>query len=166
MSVLQKALEQEPTNALLWYEQALIESKAGKRELSIEHLRRAVQLKPGFADAQNNLGIDLVQAGDQPDAEAAFRAALISNPYDAGARANLGRLLAGEGDWKQAAFQLQKAVQLGPEDANSHMAYAVVLLQINRFADAEKEAEAAVKADPGSAQARDLLLQIQAQKRR
>ncbi len=166
LSVLQKALEQEPTNALLWYEQALIESKAGKRDLSIEHLRRAVQLKPGFADAQNNLGIDLVQAGDQPDAEAAFRAALISNPYDAGARANLGRLLAGEGDWKQAAFQLQKAVQLGPEDANSHMAYAVVLLQINRFADAEKEAEAAVKADPGSAQARDLLLQIQAQKRR
>lgn len=164
LSVLQKALEREPNNALLWYEQALIESKAGKRDLSIEHLRRAVQLKPGFADAQNNLGIDLVQAGDQPGAEAAFRAALISNPYDAGARANLGRLLAGEGDWKQAAFQLQKAVQLGPEDANAHMAYAVVLLQINRFADAEKEAEAAVKADPGSAQARDFLLQIRAQK--
>jgi protein involved in temperature-dependent protein secretion len=89
---------------------------------------------------------------------------LVANPYDAGARANLGRLLAGAGDWKQAAFQLQRAVQLEPDDANAHMAYSVVLAQMNRLGDAEKEAEAAVRASPGSTQARDLLAQIQAQR--
>ena len=95
--------------------------------------------------------------GDTQGAETAFRAALTINPYDAEARANLGRLLAGKGDWNQAAFQLQKAVQLDAADANAHMAYSVVLMQMNRPSEAEKEAEAAVKADPKSSQARDLL---------
>jgi len=164
LTVLQKAVEQEPGNALLWYEQALVESRMGKRELANEHLKKALQLKPDFADAQNNLGINLVQMGDQQDAEAAFRAALTINPYDAGTRANLGRLLAGESDWKQAAFQLQKAVQLDATDANAHMAYSVVLEQMDRLPEAEKEAEAAVKADPQSSQARNLLGQFREQK--
>jgi hypothetical protein len=46
------------------------------------------------------------------------------------------------------------------------MAYSVVLLQMNRFPEAEIEAEAAVKADPKSSQARDLQRQILAQKGR
>jgi tetratricopeptide (TPR) repeat protein len=164
LAVLQRAIDREPGNAFLWYEQALVESQSGKRELAVEHLRKALQLKPDFADAQNNLGANLAQLGDQQDAETAFRAALTINPYDAGTRANLGRLLAGEGDWKQAAFHLQKSVQLDPADVNAHLAYSVVLLQLQRLPEAEKEAETAVKADPKSIQARDLLAQILAQK--
>ena len=94
----------------------------------------------------------------------AFRSTLTINPYDGGARANLGRLLAGKGNWKEAAFHLQKAIQLDPADVNSHMAYSVVLLQMNRLPEAKGEAEAALKADPKSSQARDLLAQILAQK--
>jgi tetratricopeptide (TPR) repeat protein len=164
LAVLQRAIDREPGNAFLWYEQALIESQSGRRELAVEHLRKALQLKPDFADAQNNLGANLAQMGNQQGAETAFQAALTINPYDAGTRANLGRLLAGEGDWKQAAFHLQKSVQLGPADVNAHLAYSVVLLQLQRVPEAEKEAETAVKADPKSIQARDLLAQILAQK--
>jgi tetratricopeptide (TPR) repeat protein len=166
LAVLQGAIDHDPGNALLWYEQALVESRSGKREKAIADLRKALQLRPDFADAQNNLGTNLAQSGDTQGAEAAFRAALTINPYDAGARANLGRLLAGEANWKQAAFQLQKATQLDGADANAHMAYSVVLAQMNRLPEAEKEAEAAVKADPKSSQARELLGQILAQKSR
>ena len=164
LAVLGHAIEQEPGNAFLWYEQALIESKTGKQQQAIEHFRKALQLKPDLADAQNNLGIDLVQVGDLQGAEVAFRSTLMINPYDGGARANLGRLLAGRGNWKEAAFHLQKAIQLDPADVNSHMAYSVVLLQMNRLPEAKGEAEAALKADPKSSQARDLLGQILAQK--
>jgi Flp pilus assembly protein TadD len=136
----------------------------GKQEQAIDHLRKALRLKPDFADAQNNLGAGLAQMGDQQGAEMAFRAALSINPYDAETRANLGRLLAGKGDWTQAAFHLQKAVQLDSTDANAHMAYTVVLLQMHRLPEAEDEAEAAVKADPKSSQAQDLLGQILAQR--
>lgn len=84
---------------------------------------------------------------------------------DAGTRANLGRLPAGENDWKKAAFHLQKATQMDPADANAHMAYSVALVQLNHLADAEKEAEAAVKASPGSSQAQDILAHMRAQRR-
>ena len=114
LTILKKALEHEPNNALLWYEQALIESREGKREEAIEHLRKALQIKADFADAQNNLGANLAQVGDQQSAEIAFRAALTTNPYDGETRANLGRLLAANGDWKQAAFHLRKAVHRTP----------------------------------------------------
>jgi tetratricopeptide (TPR) repeat protein len=164
LTVLGKAIEHEPDNPLLWYEQALVESSLGRSDKAIADLRKAIQLKPDFADAQNNLGTNLAQTGDHQGAETAFRAALIINPYDAGTQANLGRLLAGKSDWKQSAFHLAKAVQLDPSDLNAHLAYSVVLLQMNRLPDAEKEAQAAVKIDPGSPQANDLLRQILALK--
>jgi hypothetical protein len=44
------------------------------------------------------------------------------------------------------------------------MAYSVVLLQMNRLPEAEREAETALKVDPKSSQARDLLTQILGQK--
>ena len=164
LAVLQRAIEHEPDNALLWYEKALIESKGGKPEQAIQDFRKALELKPDFADAQNNLGTNLAQIGDQQGAEVAFRAALSTDPYDGGTNANLGRLLAGKGDWNRAAFHLKKATELDPSDVNARMAYAVVLLQMNRLPEAEKEAETAVKADPKSVQAEDLLTQIEAQK--
>jgi tetratricopeptide (TPR) repeat protein len=164
LAVLQRAIEHEPDNALLWYEQALIESRGGKRERAIEHFRKALELKPDFADAQNNLGTNLAQIGDQQGAEVAFRAALATNPYDGGPHANLGRLLAGKGDWNQAVFHLKKATELDPVDVNARMAYAVVLLQMHRLPEAEKQAETAVKVDPKSVQAEDLLILIQAQR--
>jgi tetratricopeptide (TPR) repeat protein/mono/diheme cytochrome c family protein len=129
LAVLGTAVEREPGNSLLRYEQAVIESRMGNFDKAIADLREALRLKPDFADAQNNLGSNLAQTGDKHGAEAAFRTALAINPYDSGTRANLGRLLAGESDWKQAAFQLQKAVQLDPSNANAQMDYAVVLIQ-------------------------------------
>jgi len=160
LTVLGTAIEREPINPLLWYEHALIESKSGAEDKAIADLRKTLQLKPDFADAQNNLGSLLAQTGDLHGAETAFRAALSIDPYDSGNRANLGRLLAGEGDWKQAAFHLQKAVQLDQDNASAHEDYAVVLLQLHQLPLAETEAEAAALSDPKSAHARDFLGEI------
>jgi tetratricopeptide (TPR) repeat protein len=163
-AVLSRAIEREPDNELVWYEQAQLESKSGSTKNAVASLRKALQLKPDFADAQNNLGSILARSGDQSGAESAFRAALAINPYDSGTQANLGRLLASESDWRQAAFHLQKAVQLDPTNANAHGDYAVVLLQLQRLPEAEVEAKAAVMADAKSARAHDLLGQIFAQR--
>jgi Tfp pilus assembly protein PilF len=163
LSVLGKAIEREPNNALLWYERALIESKSGELEKAKGDLLKALQLKPDFADAQNNMGSLLAQTGDPHGAETAFREALIVNPYDSGTRANLGRLLAGEGDWKQAAFQLQRAVKLDNANFDAHADYAVALLQLNRLPEAEAEARAATASR--SARAHDLLGEILLERR-
>jgi tetratricopeptide (TPR) repeat protein len=164
LAVLHTAIDREPDNASLWYEQALIELRTGNISQAITDFKKSLQLKPDFADAENNLGSALAQSGDTTGAESAFRTALGVNPYDSATRANLGRLLAGKGDWKQAAFQLQKAVQLDQSNPSAHSDYAVVLLQLQRVPDAEEQAKEAVSADAKSAQAHDLLGQILAQK--
>jgi Flp pilus assembly protein TadD len=150
LTVLHAAIKHEPDNALLWYEQALIELRTGASAQGVADLREALQLKPAFADAQNSLGSALAQSRDAQGAEAAFRAALAINPYDSGTRANLGRLLAGAADWRQAAFQLAKAVRLDPANAQAHGDYAAVLLQLHQFPAAETEARAALALDPNS----------------
>jgi FimV-like protein len=164
-AVLSGAIEREPNNELLWYEQAQLESRSGSTEKAVASLKKALHLKPDFADAWNNLGSILAQFGDQSGAENAFREALAINPYDSGTQANFGRLLAGESDWNQAAFHLQKAVRLDSSNANAHGDYAAVLMQLQRLPEAESEAKAAMMGDAKSARAHDLLGQIFAQKR-
>ena len=164
-TVLNRAIEREPYNEILWYEQAQLESRSGRTDKAVASLQKALQLKPDYADAQDNLGSILAQSGDRAGAESAFRAGLAINPYDSGIQANLGRLLASESDWKQAAFHLQRAVQLDPTNANAHGDYAVVLLQLQRLSEAEVEATAAIMADAKSARAHDLLGQIFVQRR-
>jgi tetratricopeptide (TPR) repeat protein len=159
-SVLQTATDREPANYLLWYELAQIESKSGDFAKALSDLRKSIELKPDFADAQNNLGSLLAQSKDLRGAEAAFRAALTVNPYDSGTRANLGRLFASESDWKQAAFQLQKAVQLDPSNTNAQMDYAVVLIQSgNEHAGLELLEKAARSPDPNLAGRAHAMLQ-------
>jgi len=129
-AVLGTAIEREPSNALLYYEQALVEARSGSAERAIADLRKALQLRPRFDAAQNTLGSILAQSGDLDSAATAFRAALTINPYSADARANFARLLASKGDWKQAAFHLNRAVQLDPANATLRADYAVALSQL------------------------------------
>jgi predicted CXXCH cytochrome family protein len=166
LAVLEKALQREPDNALLWYEKAVIESRGGNYPQASADLRKCIALKPDFADAQNNLGSNLSQYGDPQGAEAAFRAALLINPYDSATRANLGRLLAAAGDWKQAAFHLQKAVQLDHANADAQADYALALLQTEQASAALSEAQSALRSQPKSPRLHDLLGQIFVQLRK
>jgi len=160
LAVLQTATDREPGNYLLWYEKALIEARSGAHEKAISDLRKSIELKPDFADAQNNLGSMLAQSRDLRGAEAAFRAALTINPYDSGTRANLGRLLASENDWKRAAFQLQKAIQLDSANVDAQMDYAVVLIQSgNVHAGVESLEKAEHSPDPNLSRRAHAMLQ-------
>ena len=75
--------------------------------------REAIRLQPDYAEAHNNLGVVLVQAGDDPGAIAAFREAVRISPDYADAHANLGAALAPT-DSEEAVRELEKAVALAP----------------------------------------------------
>jgi Flp pilus assembly protein TadD len=75
----------------------LIETHIGDNTSAEADLRKALALRPDYADALDNLGSVLAQSGDASRAERNFRQTLAVNPYDAGARANLGRLLTVKG---------------------------------------------------------------------
>ena len=81
-------VRQHPRDPLAWYllaealsEQGYAVGTAGARE-TLQAARRAVQLDPAHADAQNLLASICLDAGDIPGAIAASRAALAVNPQD------------------------------------------------------------------------------------
>ena len=78
--------------------------------------REAVRLQPGFAEAHNNLGLVLIQSGDDPGGIAAFREAVRIQPDYADAHANLGAALT-QTDAEEAVRELEKAVALAPGSA-------------------------------------------------
>ena len=58
---------------------------------AVERFREALQFKPAYADAHNNLGIALASQGHLEDAMKEWEEALRLNPALAGARQNLDK---------------------------------------------------------------------------
>ena len=75
--------------------------------------REALRLRPDYAEASNNLGLVLIQAGDDQPGIAALREAVRLDPDYAEARANLGAALTPT-DPEAAIRELEKAVALAP----------------------------------------------------
>ncbi|HEY4359199.1 MAG TPA: tetratricopeptide repeat protein [Acidobacteriaceae bacterium] len=160
LAVLDQAIHQEPDNPLLRYEKALVESKNGQLAQAVDDLKKCLALKPGFSDAENNLGSNLARMGDLSGAEAAFLRAMQVDPYESKIRSNAGRNFAARGEWPQAVFQLQRAVALDDSNFDAHLDLAIAFMQTVHPSQAEAEAHSAVRVNARSASAHDLLGQI------
>jgi tetratricopeptide (TPR) repeat protein len=82
----------------------------------LAEFREAVRLRPDFAEAQNNLGLVLIQTGDDEAGIAALREAIRLAPDFADAHSNLGAVLT-TSDPEEAIRELEKAVELAPTSA-------------------------------------------------
>jgi len=98
-------------------------SGAGSEEVAAA-FREAIRLRPDFAEAHNNLGLVLLQAGDDQGAIAALREAVRINPDYADARANLGAALTPT-DAEAAVQELERAVALAPASVKAQFNLAV-----------------------------------------
>ena len=86
--------------------------------------REAIRLRPDYAEAHNNLGLVLVQAGDDEAGIAALREAVRLGPDYADAHANLGAALTPT-DAAEAIRELEKAVALAPTSVKAQFNLAV-----------------------------------------
>ena len=118
------------------------------------HLREAVRLRPGSAEALNALGVALTQLGRPADAETAleaFRRAAIADPADAAIRNNLGNALAARGDAPGALAEFREAARLAPSEAAGHRNAGLTLAEMGRLEEARATFEEAVRLEPGDA---------------
>ena len=69
----------------------------GKLDEAVACYRRALELKPDFAEAHNNLGVALKEQGKLDEAVACYRRALELKPDFAEAHNNLGIALKDQG---------------------------------------------------------------------
>ncbi len=121
---------------------------------------QALRLEPGNAAWMGELGGMLLLLGRHDEARRALELALRLDATQASVWRNLGVLHAQGEDWTAAADCFRQAVAANPSNSESLRYLAVALRATGRIAEAYALAERAVQANPGSAQAADLLAEL------
>ncbi len=82
--------------------------------------RKALEIKPDFAEAHYNLGVALARRGQVDEAIAHYRQVLKIKPDFADAHNNLGNALADRGQVDEAVAYYRKALEIKPDFAGAH----------------------------------------------
>jgi tetratricopeptide (TPR) repeat protein len=86
--------------------------KRGDLKAAIDEYRKAVQLKPHYAEAHSALGAALCDAGDHDSGAQECREAIRLNPDDFAASYHLGNALYYKGDFSDAITHFRAAIRL------------------------------------------------------
>jgi len=140
---LQKLLEAaklDPDNEKIYQQTALVFRSLGDYQLSLKYFRKALELKPRFPEATNNMGTVYLLMGDWPKAITCFKEAAADIKYETPQYAynNMGLAYFKMGDTKKAIEHYEMALRLS-------RSYAPVYLNLARLYEKKgdlKEAEA------------------------
>ncbi|MFN8061376.1 MAG: tetratricopeptide repeat protein [Vicinamibacterales bacterium] len=91
----------------------------GKRQEAANAYRRAIDLKPDYAEAMNNLALVLRDAGRVPEAVSLLERAVAANPAFEQAHNNLGSFHRSTGRLADARREFETAVRLAPDYADA-----------------------------------------------
>ena len=121
-------------------------------------LRRAIQIKPDYAEAHNNLGLAFQDLGRLDEAEAGLRRAIQIKPDYAEAYSNLGITLKALGRLDEAEVCYRRALQIKPNYADAHYNLGNTLHELSRLAEAEASYRRALQIKPDLAEAHSNLI--------
>lgn len=114
--LLVQALKQQPGQADLLYESALLAERLGHTEVLESHLRKLIEIKPDYAQAYNALGYSLADRNlHLPEARQLIEKAIQLAPNDPFIRDSLGWVLYRQGDLSGALMQLERAYAQRPD---------------------------------------------------
>ena len=119
-ALLIRLLEEQPRDLDVLYGLARIGFLTGRPELTIETMRRCIQLDPKDGAAYHNLGNALRSRADHEEAITALHKAIRLMPNPAEAHNSLGLALKDLGRINQAVASFRKAVALDPSLAIAH----------------------------------------------
>lgn len=126
---------------------------AGDSGKAAPHFRRALELRPGYADALFNLGLCAFKAGDRQEAARYFQCALQEDSRYDRAHVYLGFILLEARMPGPAAEHFREALHIRPDQEAAHHHLAVALMQLNDYAGAEMHLWETVKLNPQNPEA-------------
>jgi predicted O-linked N-acetylglucosamine transferase (SPINDLY family) len=150
-SLARRLIERYPESGLAWKGLSVALQAQGQEALA--ELRRTVELLPEDADAHNNLGNALRNAGRFEAAQASYRRALEINPDFADAYNNLGNVLKDLGRLDDALASYRHALELNPLFADAHNNLGSVLKDLGQFDAALANYRKALELNPDFAAA-------------
>lgn len=128
VDAVQAWIKQHADDAFAHDTLGLLLGKAGSdSQVVIEQFRKAIQLRPAFAEAHNHLGLALIQTGGDDEAIKEFREAIRLNPHYAEAHENLGATLTSRND-DEAITELERAISLQPDSVKAQYNLAMAYL--------------------------------------
>ena len=125
----------------------------GKLDAAIDCYRKALVLKPDYAEAHSNLGVALQEQGKLEDAVDSCRRALSLKPDFANAHYNLGLALQDQGKLDEAVESYRKALALKPDYAEAHGNLGVALQGQGKLDEAIEQYHRALLFKPDYAEA-------------
>ncbi len=125
----------------------------GKLEAAEISLRKAIEIKPDFADAHSNLGNILRDLGKLEAAEISLRKAIKINPNFADAHYNLGVIFKDLDNLLEAELSYRKAIKINPNFADAHYNLGIILRDLGKLQEAELSYRKAIEINPDFADA-------------
>jgi serine/threonine-protein kinase len=119
-------------------------ANAGSYERAETEYLRTIELDSRNADAYRRLGQVYLRVGRFDDARVQYQKAVEVEPQYYPACQDLGTFYRDRGELRNALPQFEKCVALAPEEPTAHWVLALVYKDLSRYADAEREARAAL----------------------
>ncbi|MGR3294282.1 MAG: tetratricopeptide repeat protein, partial [Candidatus Scalindua sp.] len=110
--------------------------KQCKLEAAVKSYNRAIELKPDYAEAYNNLGTTLQSLDRLDEAITSYRKAITIKPHYAEAHYNFGNALKEQRKFDEALISYKRAVTIKPDYAEAHNNMGITLQERGEFTEA------------------------------
>jgi protein O-mannosyl-transferase len=128
-------------------------ARAGRADDAIVQFRKALAIKPDYADANYSMGVAEASRGRTEEAIDYYTRAVKANRNHALAQNNLGHALLSCGEFYKALEHLKEALRLNPDFAEAHYNCGLALHSLGHFPAAATEYKEAVRIRPDYAEA-------------
>jgi len=123
-----------------------------------EHLEKAIEISPDYAEALNNLGALNFRQARYSEAAALFQHALKVNPDLYSARVNLAGAWIALGDYEKSLEENLRCLKVRPQDSLAQAQTGQALFFLKRYDEALPHLQAARELDPMSFTFPDLFI--------
>ncbi len=144
----------------LRFQYALNLDKLGFTGAALKQYRVITSMKPGFTEAENNIGLMLLRTGKLPEAAASFQRAISLRTDHIEPRFNLAAVLDRQGKLDQAAALYLEVLRLRPDYPRANNSLGIIRARQGRKALAGEHFRQELTLDPGFAEAHNNLGQI------
>lgn len=140
---------QAPNDKRAQYNLALAELQAGQPRQSIATLK-AMPLSSQSAEMMDLLAEAYERSTDTPAAVATLREAIVNHPGDSRLYLHFANLCLAHTSFKAGVDMLDAGIARRPKDASLLLARGILLIQLARYADAQKDFDHAETLDPNA----------------
>lgn len=128
ISILDQALAIDANDAELHFFRARVRQEDGDLRDAIAEYRRAVELRPDYADARMALGILLLAGANYTDAVTQFEYVARLVPEEAEVHLNLGDAYRSTKNWEKAKASFDRVIAISPNNAQVHFNLALMAM--------------------------------------